>query len=762
MNTTKPASILPPLRIPRLDDITPSLMLLLASRASAIGMYPFGLAFFAAVYDKQTAYLGIAAAGLGIISRAGAAALPKYLIALILFWLFSRMYKKAGDAVSAAACGISMLTGGLAMLFMQFSGIYDIFLLLTESIISALMYIVFKKSQLLSNDFTKRKKLSSEEYISAAAAAGVIISGMSGIGVMGIRLTNVFGIYVTLVTALNSNIAAAGCTGMSIGFLSAMGSSAAVSMMGIYGMSAVFAGFMNGLKKIGCAVGCICGMSITMIYIKNSAELPLAMRDVFIACTLFIATPSIVHEYLRSFFTSSAQVESVSPDARMREYLTMRLRRTGEAFSSLYECFVSVSEGRLKKYSEDIGVILDETADRVCADCKMCGKCWQGDFRKTYKNILELISIIETDGRLTTENIPPHFCESCIRTKLFITELNHVYELYKRDVLRRSDAVVTRNLISAQYRELNRLFNGMASDVECGFLFLEDDEEKLIAELDKAGISPYEVSIVECGSGRCEVYLRLPPNAKNDITEGVISSVLGRPAGLEKCENGLSLYATKPNYTVDSALLQLPQNGSAVSGDSATIFVTDNNKFYAIIADGMGSGSEAQYESAAALRLLTSFLKSGFSVKTALGILNSAMCINMDNEIYSTIDLLGIDLYSGEAELYKIGSAETIVMAGGEAKALSSSSVPIGILSDICLDNKTMKLCEGDVILMLTDGITEAGYAASRTEWIKKIIIKPFEKTENLAKEVMDTALSKNRGTAKDDMSVIALRLLSV
>lgn len=762
MNTTKPAAALPPLRIPRLDDIAPTIMLLLAARADAIGMCPFGLAFFAAVYDKQTAYLGIAAAGLGIISRAGIAALPKHLIALILFWLFSRMYKKAGDTASAIVCGTSMLTGGLAMLFMNFSGIYDIFLLLTESIISALMYIVFKKSRFLSDDFKKRGKLSSEEYVSAAAAAGVIISGMSNIGIFGVRLTNVFGIYVILITALNSSIAVAACTGMSIGFLCAMGSSAAVMMMGVYGLGAMLASFMNTFRKIGCAAGCICGMAVTMIYIKNASGLPLSMRDVFISCALFVATPRIVHDYLHSFFTKTVQAEPVSPDARMREYLTMRLHRTGEAFASLYECFVSVSEGRLKKYSEDIGVILDETADRICADCKMCGKCWQGDFRKTYKNILGLISIIETDGKLTAENIPPHFCESCIKTKLFINELNHVYELYKRDVLRRSDAVVTRNLISAQYRELNRLFNGMASDVESGFYFLEDAEEKLITELDKAGISPYEVSIVECGSGRCEVYLRLPQKTSNDITEGVISSVLGRPAGLEKSENELCIYATKPNYTVDSTLLQLPQEGSVVNGDSAAIFVTESNKFYAIIADGMGSGSEAQYESAAALRLLTSFLRSGFSVKTALGILNSAMCINMDNEIYSTIDLLGIDLYSGEAELYKIGSAETIVLTGGEVKALSSTSVPIGILSDICLDNKTMQLGEGDVILMLTDGITEAGYAASRTEWIKKIAVKPFEKTEELAREVMDTALSKNRGIPKDDMSVIALRLLSV
>ena len=43
MNEIKAAPIKPPLRIPRLDDLMPSLLLILASRASALGMFPFGI-----------------------------------------------------------------------------------------------------------------------------------------------------------------------------------------------------------------------------------------------------------------------------------------------------------------------------------------------------------------------------------------------------------------------------------------------------------------------------------------------------------------------------------------------------------------------------------------------------------------------------------------------------------------------------------------------------------------------------------------------
>ena len=760
MNQINPSEIKKPLRVPRLNDIMPSFLMILAARASALGVFPFGVAFFAASFDKSVAYIGIAAACAGIAMSSGLAALPKYMIALTAYWLFTRIYRKREDVICSAACGISILIGGGIMLISEFNGLYDVFMLCTESIISALMYIVFKRSNLMTDDRSKRGGMSQEEYISAAISIGVFVAGLSGFALGPVSLTNVFAVYAVMVCALNTSLATAGCSGLCIGFMSALSTSDAVIMMGVYGLSAVFASFMSTFKKAGCAIGYISGTAVTLIYIRNMYDVPLSMLDTVIGAALFLVTPSVVHEYFKSFFTRSLKVESVSPDLRMREYLTMRLRKTAESFTSLRECFMAVSEGRLKKYSDDVGVILDETTDRICRGCRMCGKCWQTDFRRTYKNVLELIGVIETSGRLTEENIPEHFCEKCVRADEFINEINHVYELYKRDVLRRADAVETRNLVAGQYGEINSLLLGMAGDIEDGFTFLEQEEERLVDELDKNGIMPYEVSAIESTSGRCEVYLRLPPVIRRTAVEGIISEVLGRNVAYEETEGGLSKYVSKPKYTVDTAVLQLPQDGSKENGDSATSFVTGGSEFYAVLADGMGSGSEARYESSSALRLLTSFLKAGFSVKTALGILNSAMCLNIGGETYSTVDIMRVDLYTGEAEFFKIGSAESLILSGDEVSVLSSSSVPVGILSDIRLGSKKAELREGDIVLMMTDGITEAGCTVSRTDWIKDIMIKPYAEMSELAKEVMDTALEKSRGIARDDMSVIAMRVM--
>lgn len=750
-----------PLRAPFISDMLPTVLLLFASRATVMGMSPFAAAFFAAAYDKRIAYIGIISSLIGIATSAGIAQVPKYLIVLIASWLLSGFIKKQSTVAGSVATAASVIAGGGVMLLAGFNGVFDIFLLITEAMTSALLFIIFRKAESVTEDFHRRRGMSSEEYVSVAITVGVMLSGLSDIGAYGITLTHILASYILLVASLNTSVSVAACTGLCIGFMSSMSSSNALVMMGVYGFGALFASFMNTFKRIGCFVGFICAISVMLIYAQSTYEIPGSIANAAIGGLLFLVTPRVIHEYLRSFFTKSMQVEAVNPTSRMREYLAMRLLKTAEAFSSLHECFFSMSEGRLKKYSDDIGVILDETAERVCNDCKMCGKCWQTDFRKTYKNMLELIGIIEHEGMLNSENIPAHFGEKCERTTRFINEINHVYELYKRDVLRRSDAVTTRNLISMQYNEINKLFSGMAGDVEDGFVFMEDEEERIVNALDKLSIIPYEISVIESTSGVCEVYLRLPPAVSHSIVEGAVSDVLGRCVSYEKTENGLSKYVSGALYEVEKSLLQLPRDGYGVNGDSVAMFTVGMSKFYCIIADGMGSGSEAQYESATACRLLTSFLKSGFGIKTALGILNSSMCLNMENEMYSTIDLLCIDLYTAEAQMYKIGSAQTLMLNGGDVKTITSSSVPAGILSDIRLDKKSIIMKEGDVILMMSDGITESGYSVSRTEWIKKIMVKPFENMDDLAKEVMDTAIEKNNGMAKDDMSIVALRILS-
>ena len=83
------------------------------------------------------------------------------------------------------------------------------------------------------------------------------------------------------------------------------------------------------------------------------------------------------------------------------------------------------------------------------------------------------------------------------------------------------------------------------------------------------------------------------------------------------------------------------------------------------LSDGMGSGSSACKESEMVLDLVERFLEAGFSLETAIRMMNSAMVMKGENDIYSTLDLCMVNLYSGMARLYKGGSGGCIYPAGG-------------------------------------------------------------------------------------------------
>ncbi|MBQ9599814.1 MAG: SpoIIE family protein phosphatase [Clostridia bacterium] len=750
------------LRAPNWRDALICGMLFLASRAQVLGMFPFGPAFFAACFDKSIAYLGVASMALALITGGASMVIVKYLTSALVFWIYSRVVKKNSVVLDSVAAGGSLLLGGLMFMLYRFDGIFDLLLLVVESVIAGMMYIIFKKAEGFMASRKTRMRAAQDEIISIAVSAGVLITGLGGIAIPpGIGIADVLSVYAVLCIAYHTSLTAAGSGGLSIGFLASMSYPSAVVTMGIFGISALFANLLKGFGRFGVALGFLAGGSIALLYAGNTFDLPVSILEISLGASFFALTPKKIHDMIGTLFTRSIKLESLDADVRVREYLTMRLEKTAEAFKSLEECFAAVSQKRLKAYNKEVGALFDETADRVCDGCPNAVKCWQKDFARTYKNIMLLLSTIEEKGILTLDNVPPAFRERCIRTELFVVEFNHVYELYKKQLVRVGEAAVSRDLVARQYREVAALMDEMAGRITEGFEFKESAENEIANELVKYDITAFEISVVEGANGRVEVYLRVNKPSERQKIISVLEEVLETPMEYdEEGSDAAMRFVSRAKYSVDIAIRQTRRDFSDVSGDGADSFMSEDYKYYIVIADGMGSGKLAMSESHMTLRLLREFLMSGFAVKTALDMINSALCLKLDYESFSTIDLLSIDLMTGICEFYKIGSAESVILHGANVETIFSVSLPVGISEGIHAESQTKKLGDGDTILMMTDGVSEAGFGTARTDWIKKEIQKPFDVMDEMAEAVMETAVKKSRGTIADDMTVAAVRLV--
>lgn len=747
------------LRTPNIRDIGMSLLLLLVSRASVLGMFPFGVAFFAACFDKSIAYMGITAVAVGLITSAGNMALMKYLVAALVFWIYTRFKIREHTIADASCCGGAVFLGGLVYLMYNFAGFYDIFLLFAESIAAAVMYIIFGKFSSLMMNRKKRYQTSQEELISTAVSIGVMITGLTGIVFPhNISLADIVSVYAVMSIALNGSIAAAGSGGLCIGFLASMASPSAVVMMGLFGMSALFANLLKSFGRIGVALGFLGGSAVALLYAGSAFSLPVTIIEAAIGAFLFVITPKKFREYIGVFFSQSLNIEKLSTEVRAKDYLAMRLEKTADVFRSLEKSFEDASEKRLKAYNKDVASVFDEVACRVCEDCPNAVKCWQSDFTRTYKSVMLLLSTIESKGILTIDQIPMAFREKCLRAELFTVEFNHVYELYKKNLIRTGEAIRGRDLVARQYKEMSDLMKNMSEEICSGFAFREDLEEEVVTELDKTGISVSEVSVIENEHGKMEVYIG--GRVDKDKTEHILGELLGTPMTYDGEDCGLIKFVSRAKYTAEIAIRQIGRDLSEISGDSIDEFMTEDYKQYVILSDGMGSGKKAMYESHITLKLLREFLQSGFGIKTSVEMINSALCLRLDYECFSTVDLLCIDLMNGVCEFYKIGGAQSILRHGGNVETVFSVSMPVGMLSEIKVQSQAKKLMDGDVIVMMSDGVSEAGYGTVRTDWIKNEIKKPFDTMEEMAQTIIETAVKKSENAVNDDMTVATIRLL--
>ena len=140
-----------------------------------------------------------------------------------------------------------------------------------------------------------------------------------------------------------------------------------------------------------------------------------------------------------------------------------------------------------------------------------------------------------------------------------------------------------------------------------------------------------------------------------------------------------------------------------------------------------------------------------------MDMINSSLAMKADQESFSTADILEIDLRTGVAEFLKIGSAKSYIKTRSAVVEVCSKALPVGILENIDAVPQKFELKNNDAILMISDGVGEAGSGVLKNEWIKRILTAENQSDEELAKLII--AGAKIRTKFSDDMTCAIIRI---
>jgi stage II sporulation protein E len=732
---------------------------------------PFGLAYLAAymttkskspVKSVSISLLCI----LGLATSGGGLPIIKYLLAFVLFGLIYISITTLTDEKSkfpiSAMAGIALFLSGIIYCAQTGFVIYDGLMLVLESALC----IVSSRLMVFAIPIIHKPRTSSvaalEELAGLYLIAGVSILGLSNISVGNLSLGNAFAAALIMTIAFVGGISGGAAGGVGIGLIFGATNFPITQMVGVYSFCALAAGAMKRFKKAGVILGFFVANSILSLYLGGFESGVFSPLEFILAASMFALLPkSVILEIEGMTIKNTADKHS-----NALKYLTQKLTALAEAFSSLGNTFTNILVPPTPDNLADVTTLFDKTADKVCKRCGLKFMCWEKQFNSTYDSMLKLVPALKKGEVITVQHLHEPFISKCIKSDEFISELNRVYAKYKLDMQWQVKVAESRQITTQQFSGVSRLMENLADELGSDVEFDTHLEKRLIVALEHAGYKRCDATVIKNKFSRHEVSLRFRgcPDGENceEKIAGIVSAVLKKDMLIreKECKNEslrCDIYLIeKEHFTVQAGASKKAKAGQSESGDNFNCLPIGGGKYVAVLSDGMGSGKQAAGQSNITVTMLEQLLGAGFDKQAAIKIINSALIVRSNSECFATIDAAILDLFSGETEFIKIGANASFIKKGRKVEQIKSSTLPVGILSEIDVETAGRYLEGGEYIIMLTDGVHCAA-----DNWIVEFLSNLRETTPQImSEEIIKESLRRKRGVIDDDMTVIVLKLV--
>ena len=687
-----------------------------------------------------------------------------YSIAVLLCTLYGVIKDRQNKTVSVGAKALS------AFVIFTVSGIIkgvierdimfvSILYALEGLVIFSLVYI-FDRGILTIKAIDDKENIADDEGLSIIAIAAFSSAGAAFLytGAIPLHIISTAYIFLTAGWVFGAGISAA--AGILTGLALLSGGIINTNMFVVISVTSALSGALRGMGKVFTAVGCLalfCALSYWLNVFEVTEILGMAS-----ACILFI----ISDEKARKTFAAETVIKGGSYDGT-RNYITERLTDCYKGIYALCESFLPTREGN-RKAEKETGELVDKVACIACENCPSCETCWNNSFYNTYQTLLTLFAACEKKGQVDASDLPAVFRDYCIRQNEFTDAVNTTYSGHRERLIWKMRLAESRQIAGEQMKTVADMMKSLAEEINNRAGFKENLEKILFYAIRKISSETERVIVEEGETGEYQVTV-LMKNCEGDrelyeeVTD-TVSSILGRKMKRRVQEQDgvckLSL-CEKCNFKISAAAAMAIKDDEKISGDSYSFMELPKGGYMIALSDGMGSGKAAGEESRTVIELLEQFAESGLKMDTALKMINSVLVIGADEESFATLDMCYIDMYSGMAEFIKTGAAATFVIRDGMAKAIRSSSLPIGMLKYFDMDKSEYKLKKNDIILMLTDGAAEVIDRDGMSDMILTELMEnnKMKDPKDIADYVLESLKERSGFRIQDDMTVVAARV---
>lgn len=198
-----------------------------------------------------------------------------------------------------------------------------------------------------------------------------------------------------------------------------------------------------------------------------------------------------------------------------------------------------------------------------------------------------------------------------------------------------------------------------------------------------------------------------------------------------------------------------------VSGDYCDVIASADGKLFFILGDVSGKGIAAS--------MLMAHLHAMFRTLTSLGLpleqlverASRMFCESTLPTHYATL-VTGWTNGAGEVELSNAGHPPPFLLTRGQVLSIEATGLPIGVFSNERFTSIRMTLAPGDVLLLYTDGASEARDAAGSEygrERLRRVLADAAGRpAHGIVSACVDDVRAFTQGRASDDLTVMVLK----
>lgn len=585
-----------------------------------------------------------------------------------------------------------------------------------------------------------------------AACAMIALSNLRLFGVLSIG--RLFAVLFVMASAQRGGPASGAAAGTAFGIAMDAAAGGAPFYAMAYALSGLISGMVSRCGRLSFLVAFILADSLAVLCTWAQSIHTEALFEVFSASVIFMLIPPSTLARLGALYQP---LYPGAGESGLRRYASRRVEGIARAYGEV--CGV-VRRSTEPVNDNDISRIFDRAADTACLKCKRRDECWTKNYMDTLDALNAATRAMSERGRLEAEDIPERFRENCTGLAAFVAAVNGELRAmaYRRQYQSRMEE--SRAAAWALYEDFADILRDVSH--ELGSTNGADPlaERRLMRYLRSLDIEA-DAAVFRDSGGRLRCVIesgRLKALTSEPAWLDRLSAVLGirlcRPAG--SCEGRLTLLEAEP-LAVSVGVAAMKKKGESVSGDRGTYFKTDSGSLCIILSDGMGAGEDAARESIEAVSILERFLRCGVDPAIAMKILNSVMLLrNGDEWGFATVDLMCVDLFSGETCFYKYGAAPSYVRNGKNVRRVCGESLAAGLMSGAgaAPDVVRMRLKPGSLALIASDGVV----SGEGDEWLREMLrTAGDEEMKALARRVLRRACDEYGNT--DDMTVLAVRV---